>query len=129
MKVNIINDANPSAYAAGLASGTVPSFIATYGQQPIAIEGPGLFLPAASFNPYHTASATLQTLYDQEIQSSGAAQTALSQQVESYLVDNAWFVPVVATGIAYYATTNITDTEVTPGAPLVELYQVEAAKS
>jgi peptide/nickel transport system substrate-binding protein len=129
VKVNIIDDANPSAYVAGLASGTVPSFIATYGQQPISIEGPGLFLPAASFNPYHTASATLRSLYDQEIQSSGTAQTALSQQVESYLVDNAWFVPVVATGIAYYATTNITDTEVTPGAPLVELYQVEAAKS
>ncbi len=129
VKVNIIDDANTSAYEAAFASGKVPSFIAIYGQQPISIEGPGLFLPSALFNPYHTASSTLQSLYDQDIQATGAAQTALNQKVESYLVDNAWFVPVVATGLPYYATTNVTGTEVTPSAPLVELYQVEPAKA
>jgi peptide/nickel transport system substrate-binding protein len=127
VKVNIIDDANPSAYEQAFVSGTVPSFIATYGQQPISIEGPGLFLPTAAFNPYHTASAALQSLYDQDISASGTAATALDQKVESYLVDNAWFVPVAATGIAWYATSSVTGTEVTTGAPLVELYQVEPA--
>jgi peptide/nickel transport system substrate-binding protein len=129
VKVNIIDDANPDAYEQGLASGTVPSFIATYGQQPIPIEGPGLFLPTALFNPYHTASAALQALYDQDITASGTAATALDQKVESYLVDNAWFVPVVASGLPWYATTSITGTAVTTSAPLVELYQVEPASS
>jgi peptide/nickel transport system substrate-binding protein len=129
VKVNIIDDANTSAYESAFASGKIPSFIAIYGQQPISIEGPGLFLPAALFNPYHTASAALQSLYDQDIRATGAAKTTLDQQVESYLVDNAWFVPVVSTGLPYYATTNITGTEVTPSAPLVELYQVEPARS
>jgi peptide/nickel transport system substrate-binding protein len=127
VKVNIIDDANPSAYEQAFVSGTVPSFIATYGQQPIPIEGPGLFLPSAGFNPYHTASAALISLYEQDISASGAAASALDQKVESYLVDNAWFVPVAATGIAWYATSSITGTEVTTGAPLVELYQVEPA--
>jgi peptide/nickel transport system substrate-binding protein len=127
VKVNIIDDANPSAYEQAFVSGTVPSFIATYGQQPISIEGPGLFLPTAAFNPYHTASAALQSLYDQDISASGTAATALDQKIESYLVDNAWFVPVAATGIAWYATSSVTGTEVTTGAPLVELYQVEPA--
>jgi len=129
VKVNIIDDANTAAYEAAFASGKVPSFIAIYGQQPISIEGPGLFLPPALFNPYHSTSAALQSLYDQDIRASGTAQTALNQKVETYLVDNAWFVPVVATGLPYYATTNITGTKVTPNAPLVELYQVEPAKS
>jgi peptide/nickel transport system substrate-binding protein len=127
--VKIINDANPDAYEQAFASGTVPSFIATYGQQPISIEGPGLFLPSALFNPYHTASAALQSLYDQDITASGSAATVLDQKVESYLVNNAWFVPVVASGLPWYATTNITGTSVTTTAPLVELYQVEPAGS
>jgi peptide/nickel transport system substrate-binding protein len=127
--VHIIDDANPSAYEQAFASGTVPSFIATYGQQPIPIEGPGLFLPSALFNPYHTASAALEGLYAQDITASGTAATALDQAVESYLVNNAWFVPVVATGLPWYATTSITGTKVTTSAPLVELYQVEPASS
>jgi peptide/nickel transport system substrate-binding protein len=127
--VKIIDDANPDAYEQAFASGTVPSFIATYGQQPISIEGPGLFLPSALFNPYHTASAALQSLYDQDITASGSAATVLDQKVESYLVNNAWFVPVVASGLPWYATTNITGTSVTTTAPLVELYQVEPAGS
>jgi peptide/nickel transport system substrate-binding protein len=127
--VKIIDDANPDAYEQAFASGTVPSFIATYGQQPISIEGPGLFLPSALFNPYHTASAALQSLYDQDITASGSAATVLDQKIESYLVNNAWFVPVVASGLPWYATTNITGTSVTTTAPLVELYQVEPAGS
>jgi peptide/nickel transport system substrate-binding protein len=129
VKVDIIDDANPSAYEQAFVSGTVPSFIATYGQQPIPIEGPGLFLPAASFNPYHTASTVLQSLYEQDLTASGTAATALDQKVESYLVNNAWFVPVVASGLPWYATTSVTGTAVTTSAPLVELYQVEPARS
>jgi peptide/nickel transport system substrate-binding protein len=127
--VKIIDDANPDAYEQAFLSGTVPSFIATYGQQPIAVEGPGLFLPSAPFNPYHTASAALQSLYAQDITASGTAATALDQKVESYLVNNAWFVPVVASGLPWYATANITGTSVTASAPLVELYQVEPTGS
>jgi peptide/nickel transport system substrate-binding protein len=129
VKVNIVDDANPSAYVQAFSSGTVPSFIATYGQQPIPIEGPGLFLPSAEFNPFHTASADLQSLYDQDITASGTAATALDQKVESYLVNNAWYVPVVASGLPWYATTSVTGTKVTTSAPLVELYQVEPARS
>jgi peptide/nickel transport system substrate-binding protein len=129
VKVKIIDDANPTAYEQAFVSGTVPSFIATYGQQPIAVEGPGLFLPSAAFNPFHTASTVLQSLYNQDITASGTAATTLDQKVESYLVNNAWFVPVVASGLPWYATTNITGTSVTPSAPLVELYQVEPANS
>jgi peptide/nickel transport system substrate-binding protein len=127
--VKIIDDANPDAYEQAFASASVPSFIAAYGQQPIAVEGPGLFLPSALFNPFHTASTALQSLYDQDVTASGKAAATLDQKVESYLVDKAWFVPVVAGDLPWYATKNITGTTVTAHAPLVELYQVEPARS
>ncbi|MHB8244711.1 MAG: ABC transporter substrate-binding protein [Acidimicrobiales bacterium] len=125
--VKVTDDANMTQYETAGLSGAFPAFMTVYGQQPIAAEGPGLFLPAALFNPFHTANSTLQSLYNQDVAASGNARAMLDKQIESFLVHQAWFVPVLTEGLPYYATKNITGTNVSPKAPSVELYQVQPA--
>jgi peptide/nickel transport system substrate-binding protein len=125
VNLQITDYANANTFYSAAFAPKFPAFMTVYGQQPIWIEGPGLFLPAALFNPFHTADATLQSLYDQEAQASGAQQATLDQQVEAYMVNQAWFVPVLTQGLPFYATSNITGTSVSAQAPLAELYEVQ----
>jgi peptide/nickel transport system substrate-binding protein len=125
--VKITDIANTNQFFAASFSGKYPAFTTVYGQQPIVTEGPGLFLPAALFNPFHTTASALQTMYNQDAASSGQAKAALDQQIEAYLVHQAWFVPVLTQGLPFYATKNITGSNVSPMAPLVELYQIQPA--
>ena len=81
----------------------------------------------ALFNPFHTKNAQLQSLYDQAAKSTGAAKDRADQEVEAWLVHQAWFVPVVATGRPYYATKKVTSTGVSPKAPLASIYEVQPA--
>jgi len=67
-------------------------------------------------------------LYDQAAKASGAAKDRADQQVEAWLVHQAWFVPVVSTGLPYYATKKITGTTVSPKAPLASIYEVQPAE-
>jgi peptide/nickel transport system substrate-binding protein len=91
------------------------------------MEGPSLFLPPASFNPFHTASPALAAMFAQEARSSGTAQGALDRQIEAYLVHQAWFVPVVTTGLPFYANKAVTGIATSAAAPLLELYEVRPA--
>jgi ABC-type transport system substrate-binding protein len=84
-------------------------------------------LPTALFNPFHTKNAQLQSLYDQAAKATDAAKERADQQVEAWLVHQAWFVPVVATGLPYYATKKITGMAVSPKAPLASIYEVQPA--
>jgi peptide/nickel transport system substrate-binding protein len=54
-------------------------------------------------------------------------QAALDRQIEAYLVHQAWFVPVVTTGLPFYATQAVTGTSTSAAAPLLELYEVRSA--
>jgi len=67
-------------------------------------------------------------LYDQAAKAAGAAKDRADQQVEAWLVHQAWFVPVVSTGLPYYATKKITGTMVSPKAPLASIYEVQPAE-
>jgi peptide/nickel transport system substrate-binding protein len=125
VNLQITDYANANTFYSAAFAPKFPAFMTVYGQQPIWIEGPGLFLPAALFNPFHTADATLQSLYNQEAQASGAQQSSLDQQVEAYMVNQAWFVPVLTQGLPFYATSDITGTSVSAQAPLAELYEAQ----
>jgi peptide/nickel transport system substrate-binding protein len=124
VKLQVTDYANSNQYYAAAFGAKFPAFMTVFGQIPTWIEGPSLFLPPASFNPFHTASAPLATLYQQEARSSGTQQTGLDQQIEAYLVNQAWFVPIVTIGLPYYATSAVTGTTTMAKAPLLELYEV-----
>jgi peptide/nickel transport system substrate-binding protein len=127
--VQVTDYANANEFYAAAFGAKFPAFMTVFGQIPTWVEGPSLFLPPASFNPFHTASALLASLYQQEALSSGAQQVSLDQRIEAYLVDQAWFVPIVTIGLPYYATSAVsgTSTSTSAKAPLLELYEVRPA--
>jgi peptide/nickel transport system substrate-binding protein len=125
--LQITDYANSNQYFSEAFAPKFPAFMTIFGQQPIWTEGPSLFLPSALFNPFHTADPKLQSLYDQAAKAPEADKQKLDQQVEAYLVHQAWFVPVVTTGLPFYARKNVTGTGVSPKAPLASLYEVQAA--
>jgi peptide/nickel transport system substrate-binding protein len=127
VKLQITDYANSNQYFSEAFVPRFPAFMTIFGQQPIWTEGPSLFLPSALFNPFHTVDPKLQALYDQAAKASGPDKRKLDQQVEAYLVHQAWFVPVVTTGLPFYARKSITGTSVSTKAPLVSLYEVQEA--
>lgn len=127
VNLQVTDYANSNQYYAAAFGAKFPAFMTVFGQIPTWVEGPSLFLPPASYNPFHTASAPLASLYAQESRSSGTQQSRLDQQIEAYLVNQAWFVPVVTIGLPYYATKAVTGTTTSARAALLELYQVQPA--
>jgi len=125
--LEITDRANANQYFSDAFGPKYPAFMTIFGQQPIWTEGPSLFLPSALFNPFHTASPELQSLYDQAAKATGSAKEKADQQVEAWLVHQAWFVPVVATGLPYYGTKKVTGIAVSPKAPLASIYEVQPA--
>jgi peptide/nickel transport system substrate-binding protein len=127
VNLQVTDDANSNQFYAAAFGAKFPAFMTVFGQVPTWVEGPSLFLPPASFNPFHTASAPLASLYQQEALSSGAQQVALDQRIEAYLVNQAWFVPIVTIGLPYYSTSAVAGTATSAKAPLLELYEVRVA--
>ena len=127
VNLRITDDANPNQYVSDSFSGKFPAFTTAFGQLPVWMEGPSLFLPPAAYNPFHTKDATLQSLYDQSSRASGADKTGLDRQIVDHLTRQAWFVPVVSTGLPYYATKTVTGVATSVHAPLLSLYEVRPA--
>jgi peptide/nickel transport system substrate-binding protein len=127
VSLQVTDYANSNQYFAAAFGAKYPSFMTVFGQIPTWVEGPSLFLPPASFNPFHTSSAALSGLYQQEALSSGTQQARFDQQIEGYLVGQAWFVPVATIGLPYYAASTVTGTATSARAPLLELYEVRPA--
>jgi ABC-type transport system substrate-binding protein len=125
--VQLTDRANANQYFSEAFAPKYPAFMTIFGQQPIWTEGPSLFLPSALFNPFHSADPQLQSLYDQAAKLTGDAKEKADRDVKAWLVRQAWFVPVVATGLPYYATKKVTGTAVSPKAPLASVYEVELA--
>jgi peptide/nickel transport system substrate-binding protein len=126
--LQITDRANANQYFTEAFGAKFPTFMTIFGQQPIWTEGPSLYLARALFNPFHTSNADLQALYDGAAKASADAKAAADRQVEGWLVHQAWFVPVVTTGLPYYATKKVTGTSVSPKAPLASIYEVQPAQ-
>jgi peptide/nickel transport system substrate-binding protein len=127
VKLQITDRANANQYSTEAFGAKYPAFMTIFGQQPIWTEGPSLFLPSALYNPFHSANAQLQQLYDKAAAASVAAKAEADRQVEAWLVHQAWFVPVVTTGLPYYASKRVTGTAVSPKAPLAPIYSIQPA--
>ncbi len=125
--VQLTDEANPSQYTSATFGGTFPSFMVAFGNIPMWMQGPSLFLPSAAFNPFHVAEPALQALADQQARASDSQRDALDKQIEAFLVNQAWFVPVVTTGLAFYARKTVTGTATSAKAPLLPLYEVQPA--
>ena len=125
--LQITDQANANQYTADAFGAKYPTFMTAFGQLPIWMEGPSLFLPAAAFNPFHYADPTLQSLYDKSSRATGEAKTDLDRQVIAHVTTQAWFVPVVSTSLPYYAGKKVGDVQTTAKAPLLSLTEITPA--
>jgi peptide/nickel transport system substrate-binding protein len=124
VKVNEIS--NASAYRTTvLGEAKAPAFTSNF-SVPVATEGSYLYLPNALYNPFRYADPALQSLYNQSAVASPEAQAGLDKQIMAYLVQQAWFVPIVSQDLYYYASKNITGTTTTPTS-YVSIYEVQPA--
>ncbi len=125
--LQVTDQANANQFTADAFGGKYPTFMIAFGQLPIWMEGPSLFLPAAAYNPFHYADPTLQSLYDKSSRATGDAKAALDRQVVAHVTDQAWFVPVVSTSLPYYARKTLGDVRTTAKAPLLSLTEITPA--
>jgi peptide/nickel transport system substrate-binding protein len=127
VKVKIHDIAQGNAYVAQALGGKTPAFTNNYAILPVATEGPNLFLPNAAYNPSHYSDPVLQDLYNQDIRTTGAAKKDLDKKIVAHLVNEAWFVPVVAQGLSFYSTKKVTGTDIAQNTPFLSLYDVRPA--
>lgn len=127
VELDITDHANPNQFTSDAFGGKFPAFMTSFGQIPIWMEGPSLFLPTAAFNPFHVADAELAALFDQAARATGAEKEELDRRIQGHLVREAWFVPVVTTGLPYYARKTVTGLATSPKAPVLSLYEVRQA--
>jgi peptide/nickel transport system substrate-binding protein len=125
--LQITDYTNANQYTSEAFGGKFPTFMTAFGQLPIWMEGPSLFLPSAAFNPFHHADPALQSLYDQAAKASGTEREALDRKVVGYVTQQAWFVPVVSTSLPYYARTTVAGVRTSAKAPLLELGEITPA--
>lgn len=127
VQLEITDHAEANQYVADAFGGKFPAFMTAFGQIPVWMQGPSLFLPKAAFNPFHVEDPALAELYDKASRASGKEKEDLDKQVEGYLVEQAWFVPVVSTGLPYYARKTVTGLATSPKAPVLSLYEIRQA--
>ena len=125
--LHITDQANANQFTSDAFGGKFPAFMTAFGQLPIWMEGPSLFLPTAAFNPFHYADPTLQSLYDESSKASGDAKAALDRQVVGHVTNQAWFVPVVATSLPYYARKTVSNVQTSAKEPLLSLAEITPA--
>ncbi len=125
--LKITDYANANQFAADAFGGKFPAFMTAFGQIPIWMEGPSLFLPSAAFNPFKNKDTTLQGLYDDAAKATGGDKDTQDQKVIAHLTTQAWFVPVVMTGLPYYARNTLDGIKTSAKEPLLSLYEITPA--
>ena len=125
--LQITDQANANQYTSDAFGAKYPAFMTAFGQLPIWMEGPSLFLPSAAFNPFHYADPALQSLYDQSSRATGDAKAALDRQVVAHVTNEAWFVPVVSTSLPYYARKTVDNVRTSAKEPLLSLTEITPA--
>jgi len=127
VELRITDYANANQYAADAFGGVFPAFMTAFGHIPIWMQGPSLFLPTAAFNPFKNVDAELRQLYDDAIRASEADRQEKDRLVIEYLTTEAWFVPVVMTGLPYYARDTVSGVVTSAQEPLLSLYEIVPA--
>ena len=125
--LQITDQANANQFVSDTFGGKYPAFMTAFGQLPIWMEGPSLFLPNAAFNPFHHHDPTLQSLYDKSSRATGDAKAALDREVVAHVTNQAWFVPVVSTSLPYYSRKTVDNVQTSAKEPLLSLTEITPA--
>ena len=129
IKLKTTSVSNAAQYTGRLFGAKYPAAIVGYGSQPMYLEGPGLYLPNAAFNPFRSSDPQLTALYGRL---AGATQDQigpLSRKIQQRLVDLAWFAPVGLAPLVYYADKSVDPSSVktSPQAPIPAIAELKPA--
>ena len=125
--LNMESIADTSEWATRMSSGEFPAASIGYGSLPLSVEGPGLFLPTAFFNGFHTEDAELTDLYQQLLVAAPDDVKGVSEKLEKRLVELAWFAPVGWAPLGYYWGDKVDSTELdattglSPSAAIIDI--------
>lgn len=107
VKVQITTPANLTAYGADLTSHKYASQVFEYGAQPIYVDASEVILPGGPLNPFSSTSAAMDGLEAKIATSTPSAQQAISDQLETQVLQQAWFVPVATNEETFYVSKTI----------------------
>jgi peptide/nickel transport system substrate-binding protein len=104
-----------SEYFTSLANASYPAATIAFGRLPAAFAYGALYGPnAGPFNPFKTQSAELDRLYGSLAAAGPDEAGAIAQQMQEFIVREAWFVPVVATPLVVLHSPDVKGVTATP---------------
>ena len=116
-------------YFQRLSGATYPTAAISFGRVPAATDYQVLYGPkAALFNPFGSKNSELSRLYYRLIATPTAKMPAVARQMQSVLVRQAWFVPVVATPLVVFYTSSVTGVNATSHRNVVYASEIAPAQ-
>jgi peptide/nickel transport system substrate-binding protein len=128
--INLKLDVKPAVaeYIKQMSAAASPSATLAFGRLPASINYQLLWGPdAATFNPFKTRDPELDDLNEQLSAAPTAEAPAIARQVQALIVNDAWFVPVVATPLVVLYRSDVTGVTAEPERPVI--YAPEIAPS
>jgi peptide/nickel transport system substrate-binding protein len=118
IKLNLTSVSNITTLVNDETNHSFPATSIGFQEEPMYLEGLDLFVPGSKvFNGFSSSSDQLNSMWTQAAAASDSDRTQLDQQIETYLVKNAWFAPVSFTPVAYYARAGYGGVQTSAGAP------------
>ena len=115
-------------YFQRLSGATYPTAAISFGRIPAATNYQVLYGPnAALFNPFRSANTQLSRLYYKLIATPTAKMPAVARQMQEVLVQQAWFLPVVATPLVVFYRPDVTGVNATPQRNVVYASEIAPA--
>lgn len=113
VRLQVDSKATANDYFTGMVSGQYPAAAIGYGLANMGSLYVGFVSPQGPFNPFHVQDPQLDALYAQYFAASEADSPAIQQQINAYLVDQAWTVPVVGAPLSYYTADGVSTPDAT----------------
>lgn len=103
--------------------------IGGYSASPMYQQGVDFWLPGSNFyNPFATPAPELTDLWNEAAGASAEDRVTLDEQMQDWLVENAWFAPVMFAPAIYLAGENIGGVETSAGAPFASPFDWYSTK-
>lgn len=105
VKVQITTPANLTEYGADLTGRKIAAQVFEYGAQPIYVDASEVILPNGPLNPFGSTNSAMDALENQVGTSvTPAAQQAASDQLETQILQQAWFIPIATNEETFYVS-------------------------
>ncbi|MFD4509905.1 ABC transporter substrate-binding protein [Streptomyces sp. NPDC058457] len=129
IKVKVTAVTSITSFVENQTNHKYPAVSGGFTEEPMYLEGLDLFMPGSKvFNGFGSTAPELTDLFDKAAAAEPAERAKLDQQMQEYLVKNAWYAPVAFTPVNYYVRPGIGGVKVSAGAPFVSPLAIYATK-